>query len=189
MPTLMPSDTRTALGPNGEKCDSRSLLLDRFVDPTARENDRKTVFTRALTKKPDGCKASAWNSFLAHGFGLHHDAIVFAQLQSRLLVNMAGGVMENAGLCLDRFGLPCIPGSAVKGCARRAALAALHEWCETGNKPGVTDADKDNVLKAACARFNTPAEMLAAITRVFGWCEQDWKSDRDKEGRMKSDFA
>jgi CRISPR/Cas system CMR subunit Cmr6 (Cas7 group RAMP superfamily) len=53
------------------------------------------------------------------------------------MVNMAGGVMENAGLCLDRFGLPYIPGSAVKGCARRTALAALREWCETGQQPGI----------------------------------------------------
>lgn len=29
--------------------------------------------------------------------------------------------MENAGLSLDRYGLPHIPGSAVKGCARRAS--------------------------------------------------------------------
>jgi CRISPR-associated protein Cmr6 len=104
---------------------------------------------------------------------------LYAQLQSRLMVNMAGGVMENAGLCLDRFGLPYIPGSAVKGCARRAALAALHEWCETGTKP----TSADNPLAPCCAAFTTPAEMLAAIVRIFGWCEQDW-SDRPNQ----SDF-
>ncbi len=92
------------------------------------------------------------------------------------MVNMAGGVMENAGLCLDRFGLPYIPGSAVKGCARRAALAALHEWCETGLKPGAAEADKDNLFQTACEPFTTTAHMLAAIARVFGWGEQDWKT-------------
>jgi len=46
-----------------------------------------------------------------------------AALGGRLLVNMAGGVIENAGICLDRcFGLPFIPGSAVKGIARSQAL-------------------------------------------------------------------
>jgi CRISPR/Cas system CMR subunit Cmr6 (Cas7 group RAMP superfamily) len=103
-----------------------------------------------------------------------------AQLQSRLMVNMAGGVMENAGLCLDRFGLPYIPGSAVKGCARRAALAALHEWSETGTQP----TGADNPLAPCCDTFANPAEMLAAIARVFGWCEQDWSDQSDK-----SDFA
>jgi CRISPR/Cas system CMR subunit Cmr6 (Cas7 group RAMP superfamily) len=102
---------------------------------------------------------------------------LYAQLQSRLMVNMAGGVKENAGLCLDRFGLPYIPGSAVKGCARRAALATLHEWCEAGGKPEHKPTGPDNPLAACCSAFPTPAEMLAAIARVFGWCEQDW-SDR-----------
>ena len=106
--------------------------------------------------------------------------ILHAQLQSRLMVNMAGGVMENAGLCLDRFGLPYIPGSAVKGCARRAALAALHEWCEAGGKPEHKPTGADNPLAPCCAAFTTPAEMLAAIARVFGWCEQDWSDRRDQ---------
>lgn len=48
-------------------------------------------------------------------------------LGGRLLVNMAGGVMENAGIALDRcFGLPFIPGSAVKGIARNQALWDIH---------------------------------------------------------------
>ena len=46
-----------------------------------------------------------------------------AKLGGRLLINMAGGVMENSGLALDRTtGLPFIPGSSVKGVARHAAL-------------------------------------------------------------------
>lgn len=44
-------------------------------------------------------------------------------LGGRLLINMAGGVQENAGMSLDRcFGLPLIPGTAVKGVTRNAAL-------------------------------------------------------------------
>ncbi len=44
------------------------------------------------------------------------------KLQYRLIVNQAGGVLENAGICLHRhFGFPYIPGSAVKGAARHAA--------------------------------------------------------------------
>lgn len=45
------------------------------------------------------------------------------ELGGRLLINMAGGVQENAGIALDRcFGLPLIPGSAAKGVSRHAAL-------------------------------------------------------------------
>src|SRR5438034_1425306 len=95
------------------------------------------------------------------------------------MVNMAGGVMENAGLCLDRFGLPYIPGSAVKGCARRAALAALLEWCEAGGQPEHKPIGNDNPCAETCAKFDSPAQMLSAIARVFGWCEQDWKKDSD----------
>jgi CRISPR-associated protein Cmr6 len=180
MPTLMPTDTAAILGQNAEKCDSRSLLLERFADPTAKEDSRKSIFTRAFNKPVNHAKSTSHAALAA---SLAGNETIYAQLQSRLMVNMAGGVMENAGLCLDRFGLPYIPGSAVKGCARRAALAALHEWCEAGGKPEHNPTGPDNPLAPCCADFTTPAEMLAAIARVFGWCEQDW-SDRSNQ----SDF-
>jgi hypothetical protein len=34
----MPSDTRTLLGPNAAECRSRSLFLDRFSDPSAKDS-------------------------------------------------------------------------------------------------------------------------------------------------------
>jgi CRISPR/Cas system CMR subunit Cmr6 (Cas7 group RAMP superfamily) len=172
----MPSDTRSALGPNAEKCESRALLLERFCDPTAKEDVRKQVFTRAMSKSGISIKPPVWTHWLAQSAFMP----LYAQLQSRLMVNMAGGVMENAGLCLDRFGLPYIPGSAVKGCARRAAIAALHEWCVTGDKPG----GSDNPLAPCCEPFSTPEKMLAAIARVFGWAELDWADQPNQ-----SDFA
>lgn len=51
-------------------------------------------------------------------------AVTFvATLGGRLLINMAGGVMENSGLALDRItGVPFIPGTAVKGITRHCAL-------------------------------------------------------------------
>jgi CRISPR type III-B/RAMP module RAMP protein Cmr6 len=236
MPTLMPFDTAAALGPNAEKCDSRSLLLDRFVYEHADMDEaRKLHFSQvcadsfgAIRKTREGWQATLNDSkakpdakakakaFLEDTEGLAkrtatvgpalieaHSrktsakveaharsvagtpscATLHAQLQSRLMVNMAGGVMENAGLCLDRFGLPYIPGSAVKGCARRAALAALHEWCTAGGQPAHKPAGQNNPLAPCSAPFTTPAEMLVAIARVFGWCELDW-SDRSNQ----SDF-
>jgi CRISPR type III-B/RAMP module RAMP protein Cmr6 len=51
-----------------------------------------------------------------------------ASLGSRMMVNLAGGVVENAGIALDRcFGMPLIPGSAVKGVARVQALWEIRE--------------------------------------------------------------
>ncbi len=48
------------------------------------------------------------------------------QLEGRLAINLADSLIQNAGICLDRlFGLPFIPGSAVKGVCRHAALEEL----------------------------------------------------------------
>lgn len=193
MPTLMPRDTRDALGANAARCDSRSLLLDRFADPGAKDSGddhpRRAWFNQLRSKPPVLTAASSRYEWLSQVTANRHGELLYAQLQSRLMVNMAGGVMENAGLCLDRFGLPYLPGSAVKGCARRAALAALHEWCETGQQPGTTAEDEDNLFKDACAACAKPAEMLAAIARAFGWCELDWKTEKNQAGHFKSDFA
>lgn len=68
-----------------------------------------------------------------------------ATLGDRLLINMAGGVVENAGICLDRcFGLPFLPGSAVKGIARSQALWEIRE-----SKPD----DRAKLLKQAMLLF------------------------------------
>lgn len=182
MPTLMPTDTRVALGPNAEKCDSRSLLLDRFVDPTAKEAARKNIFTRAFDKPAIRTKANLWPPFVTDGLGLRLGDLLFARLQARLMVNMAGGVMENAGLCLDRFGIPYIPGSAVKGCARRMAIQQLFE-----SGAGFQPAQPEDVT-AKSQRWDQCAQLLVQIARVFGWGDLDWSSRR-QDGRFISDFA
>ena len=46
-----------------------------------------------------------------------------ARLEGRMAINLAEGIIENAGISLDRiFGEPMIPASALKGIARNAAL-------------------------------------------------------------------
>lgn len=68
-----------------------------------------------------------------------------ATLGARMMVNLAGGVVENAGIAFDRcFGLPFIPGSAVKGIARNQALWEIHE--AKGN-------EKHRLLKLAMLIF------------------------------------
>ncbi len=156
----MPSDTRAVLGEKGKKCESRSLFMDRFADPGAREADRDRWFETLIGLGPG----------VTHRQGppLPAGAVtLYAQLQSRLMVNMAGGVMENAGLCLDRFGLPCIPGSAVKGCARRMAIQQL--------------------LEEATA-VPAKVELLVQIALVFGWGQTEWSNEK-RHGLFQSDFA
>lgn len=185
----VPNDTRVALSGQPVPSISRSLYFDRFTDPALEMDDRRNYFTEGFRAHTSTFHLKAWQSLIDSG--ALKGEVLYAQLQSRLMVNMAGGVMENAGLRLDRYGMPYIPGSAVKGCARRAALAALHEWCETGSKP----SEPDNLFTPACAPFADPAQMLATLARVFGWCDQDWSSDKTQPSksiempRWKSDFA
>ena len=159
MPIHMPSDTRAVLGEKGEKCESRSLFMDRFAQPAAKEAERDQWFKTLIRPQPGVTHRKELP--LAAGA-----VTLYAQLQSRLMVNMAGGVMENAGLCLDRFGLPYIPGSAVKGCARRMAIQQLLDTREPDAK----------------------AELLGKIALVFGWGETEWSNGK-QGGSFLSDFA
>lgn len=78
--------------------------------------------------------------------------IVEARLEGRLAINLAEGVIQNAGINLDRiFGLPLINGSSVKGVARSVALAELKNNKDDGT--------------------------LDTFVRVFGVAESDWKGD------------
>ena len=74
--------------------------------------------------------------------------VLTGRLEGRLAINLAEGVIQNAGIALDRiFGLPFIPGSAVKGVVRAAALAEV----------------KQN------------PQLLETFVRVFGTSESDYK--------------
>ena len=81
--------------------------------------------------------------------GFNNDArckVFTARLGARLIVNSAGGVLENAGLCLHRnFGFPFIPGSAIKGIARHAA------WCDWNDE--VDDSKKKRKARAIAEVF------------------------------------
>ena len=159
----LPFDTRQALAdllPG-----SRSLYFDRFARPDLKEEDRKPWFEM-------GCKVSVPQDAIRRDRANFYPStalLLHGQLQGRLLLNMSGGVMENAGLCLDRYGLPYIPGSAVKGCARRAALYALWEWTMGGGRP-----DDSDVCFEALRSFDSPEAMLHRIALCFGWVEKDW---------------
>lgn len=93
--------------------------------------------------------------------------LIFATPEAPLLINLSGGVMENAGLSLDLMsGVPFIPGSAVKGCTRRMAIWELSQESNPDKK----------------------SELLAKIALIFGWGDQEWNSGRDKKNIAISDF-
>ncbi|MCX8109065.1 MAG: hypothetical protein N3G20_09705, partial [Verrucomicrobiae bacterium] len=168
MPFLAPRDTAAVLGSNAEKCDSRSLLLDKFSDPAPKADARKSFFDRFIRLRASYIKLDSWQTWLLD-LNTANDprlTLVYAQLRSRLIINGSGGVMENAGLCVDRFGIPYIPGSAVKACARRAAIHDLTEAGSTSDK----------------------AEVAYKLCLVFGWAGADWKPGRNKNGEPYSDM-
>jgi len=68
-----------------------------------------------------------------------------AALGGRLIINAAGGVMQNAGIALDRcFGNPMIPGSAIKGVTRSHALWKIR---------GLEGDKKEQALRTAIFAF------------------------------------
>lgn len=109
---------------------------------------------QALEKKPPPFKLIAWRDFLLHGLDVSPAHLLFGQLQGRLVLNRFPGPPATYSLCLDRLsGVPYIPGSAIKGCARRMAIQLLHDCGEPADKLG----------------------RLTEIAQVFGWQQSDWR--------------
>jgi CRISPR type III-B/RAMP module RAMP protein Cmr6 len=194
MSTLLTS-TREALGGASlPACTSRALRLTRYAEPTLNEKTQPTrkdflqaVVSAKEQRHDDGLKSwRAWLTATARPEYLLH-----AKLEARLLINMGGTVLENAGLQLDRFGTAYLPGSAVKACARRTALATLRQWCETlTNGQPTKPTAADDALAPACAHadFKTPSDLLLAILRVFGCTDLEWKR-YDYDNNKGNDLA
>jgi len=150
-------------GDNAPHCENRALRFSKFTDPALKDEGRRKFFDAALSQKISiavlKARIQAYDEFLDRIDGVIR---VYAKNESRLLLNMSSGVLENAGLSLERLtGLPFIPGSAVKGSVRHAAICELHD-----------------------AAADQKAELLADIALIFGWGQDDWKNDL-----KKSDFS
>ena len=137
------------------RCESPSLRLEKFVhmgDNSKKDEIEAVVACHGAHAKPIPLfEPKSCVSFVA-------------KLRSRLIVNQAGGILENAGLCLHpHFGAPYMPGSAVKGIARHAA------WCEWNEE---TDARKKVELAAGIAEvfgYPTNDDGLDAFLAARGW--------------------
>lgn len=156
-------------------CDSRSLILNRYANPGFVADDRRQLFERAIKAQHRSEKLQAWPTFIDKLLRRGARAL-FARLESRLLIDMAGGTLENAGLRMDRFGVPFIPGSAIKGCVRNFGRLYITKRIEDG------------------ARDDEIAKLIAELAIMLGWGERDWKHGRQepkKEGEVgefESDF-
>ncbi|MCP5538598.1 MAG: type III-B CRISPR module RAMP protein Cmr6 [Akkermansiaceae bacterium] len=166
---------------------ARSLAATRYVDfpDDAQDKDwRRRNASAVKDGATDSRKLGSWRDFALKLAGADRENsphLLLARQKSRLMVNMAGGVFENGNLCLDRVsGIPFLPGSAVKGCTRRLALAALQEWISGELIPG----DGENLLSAAVADFKSPEDFLFQLCLIFGWGDLEWHDSKDK-----SDFA
>ncbi|MFA7172497.1 MAG: type III-B CRISPR module RAMP protein Cmr6 [Kiritimatiellia bacterium] len=93
-----------------------------------------------------------------------------------MMVNHAGGIMENAGLCLHpHAGIPYIPGSAVKGVARHAM------WCEWADAMDQDDHELAGSLALKIAAvFGFPSNDKS----LDGFCEKQWPEKFGKDGRL-----
>jgi CRISPR type III-B/RAMP module RAMP protein Cmr6 len=186
MPSLLNS-TKEALG--GEAlphCQSRALRLTRYARPELNDESQPTrhdFLQSVAAAQRTEAGLDSWRTWL--GTAAKPEHTIHAKLEARLLINMGGTVLENAGLQLDRFGTAYLPGSAVKACARRTVVAALRQWCETGTKP---EAASDDALAPICAPFSAPIDLLLAIVRVFGCTDLEWQG-YDYEENKGNDLA
>ncbi len=103
-----------------------------------KENEACVAEAMAAVARPDSVLASMANAkatlflqALTQSYGRRVTTFE-ATLGGRLMINLAGGVIENAGMSLDRsFGLPFVPGSAIKGITRAQALWDIRSAPET----------------------------------------------------------
>lgn len=89
--------------------------------------------------------------------GQDRSRALIAKLEGRLAINLADSLIRNAGIALDRlFGMPYVPGSAVRGVARAAALEEV--MAADGVKRG---------------------QLFDLFRRVFGTADNDFKANEE----------
>ncbi|MBN2069604.1 MAG: type III-B CRISPR module RAMP protein Cmr6 [Opitutales bacterium] len=162
---------------------NRGLFLSKYAGPNLVFDNNKQEWKKQANEnalnKGVGLKSntSKLESFHDWAKDLKGRQSFTLRTQARLLIDMAGGVLENANINLDRIsGEPFISGSAVKGCSRASVLAELREWSTESGSPG-------EQLK----QFSSKKAALVAIARVFGVSAEDFKGDGDYKWAVADD--
>ena len=125
MAYTLPKDTETLLG--NRPVENASLRYEKYLLPSdysGTPQEKESAFSQLLTATipvSAGNKPRHLAKLLRRSYGTQ-TRTVFAKLMSRMAINMADGLIENAGIALDRnTGAPYVPASAVKGCCRHIA--------------------------------------------------------------------
>jgi CRISPR-associated protein Cmr6 len=132
--------------------DNPSLVYDKFSDPTDHASQEESIENLLAAFRRAAGQASAYKRDLGRLISSsgRPGSCYRARLCARMMVDMAGGVMENAGLRLDpHSGEPFIPGTALKGLARRGAQDLGASEPEMDEVFGTTDEQGQIAFLAA----------------------------------------
>lgn len=175
---------------NNSKFDSWSLFFDKF---TAVEHNNKFIVSEKLNpsiKKEETWKKRSLDKVInSYNFSkktleqkLEQKYLFFKKMAkqknmkilyfentSRLLVNMGHSlVLENVGLSFERIsGIPCIPGSALKGVVSNWAL-----WEANGDAVFETVYNSKSKQEEANIKIKR-SELSSELTHIFGGNEGD----------------
>ena len=130
------------------KLESISLRLRKMVLVGQRVSDKELKKVCSVAERNKQClKSIPISTCTIPGM-----VTFMLQLGGRMMVDQAGGVLENANLCLHRnLGFPMIPGSALKGIARHAAWCQWVERLEAGKT-----AEAKHIAGLLAATFGYP---------------------------------
>lgn len=167
----MTPDVALLIGNAADGVENRSLLYDKFifhkkwgqegVNKKAYHNSIKRLANLESSKESHELCRTHSKNIMSMCRDAYRDkcSITIGTLKGRLAINLDDGLIDNAGICLDRLsGAPYIPGAAVKGACRHAALDELD-----------------------CASNEEKNELLEIFCTVFGAVEGNFKKNGDLE--------
>lgn len=145
--------------------DSASLRLNKFVQLSSLKDQKAREIAevcKLINRSVKMAQYSHWQ--LPVGMAQGGRSLVL-KLEGRLAIHLAGGILENAGMCIHpHFNCPWLPGSGVKGVARHAAWT---QWQESKLK--------DQAFALAWVfGYPTGDELLDCDLVKLGWNHKMW---------------
>lgn len=133
-PFPLPVDTAETAMADGGGCENFGLLLDRYVGYNAAKGGLQLIreFSNRVALTPDFEKQQEMLQAIAQRWraqAKHLGAVTCtARPQWRVIVGLSTNIVLEAGMTVDPvFGVPVIPGSALKGITRSYAQRVLGE--------------------------------------------------------------